>query len=239
LISEHQLAVNYPSLWSTVTPLSDGYWLMQNRLTERVFTPPLKPFAPTEFRAVINEVAYRAFLEFHRLRLDQDDRASIQQLIRSLTLDVINYVNRLSGSKKSLEANAFDSACMREAMALTFRHLHFFPNDDTIELSPAFHGCGSVSACFGDVISEGCLYEIKAGDRGFRIADLRQLLIYSALAHASKQLRFQNIALLNPRTGQFWKKSLNDVCLSIAGQSSIDTLDELVKKIIDLQQVDF
>jgi len=222
VISEHQLAQNYPSLWAQVTPLSDGYWVMQNRLTERVFTPPLKPTAPTSFRAVINEVAYRAFLEFHRLQLFKDDRAAIQSLIRSLTGQVVDYVNRLSAAKTHLKADDFDSSC-----------------NDSVVLSPEFQGCGVVSACFGDVISDGCLFEIKAGDRGFRITDLRQLLIYSALAHSSKQLTFQSIALLNPRTGQFWKKTLDQVSLSIAGQSFIDTLDELVKRFTEHQQIDF
>jgi hypothetical protein len=212
---------------------------MQNRLTERVFTPPLKPTAPTSFRAVINEVAYRAFLEFHRLQLFKDDRAAIQSLIRSLTDQVVDYVNRLSAAKTHLKADDFDSSCMREALALTYRHLHFFPQNDSVVLSPEFQGCGVVSACFGDVISDGCLFEIKAGDRGFRITDLRQLLIYSALAHSSKQLTFQSIALLNPRTGQFWKKTLDQVSLSIAGQSFIDTLDELVKRFTEHQQIDF
>ena len=113
---------------------------------------------------------------------------------------------------------------------LALRLLHFFPEHHPTTLRPRFRGCGLVSAREGDVLEGDCLYEVKAGDRAFRITDLRQLLFYAALAYSSGSLGFQKLGLFNPRTGAAWVRTLDQVCQSIAGVMAIDTLSTLVSQ---------
>jgi hypothetical protein len=90
-------------------------------------------------------------------------------------------------------------------------------------------GCGIVNSCEGDVQVGESLYEVKAGDRGFRVSDIRQLLIYAALAYSSDNLSFTKIGLFNPRTGMAWTKSIDEVCIAISGTKANDVLPRVVE----------
>ena len=95
-------------------------------------------------------------------------------------------------------------------------------------LRPKFLGCGVMSSVEGDLIADGCLFEIKAGDRSFRLVDLRQLLVYSALAYGGNALTFDRIGLFNPRTGLLWTRELDEVCKAISGLRSTDVFNLLL-----------
>src|SRR5690606_35885981 len=108
--------------------------------------------------------------------------------------------------------------------------LTYFPGQQSTILRPKFSGCGLISECEGDLIEGTCLYEIKAGDRTFRVVDLRQLLTYSALAYAEGALSFSEIGIFNPRRGVAWRKSLEEVCYALSGLRLNDTLSSLMEQ---------
>lgn len=224
MISEHRFAASYPSIWSRVAPLSDGYWHFENMLVTRE-TPPLNTRAPKTLRGVVNEAAFGAFCAL-RATGGTFDRSRVLSVVDAVTSEALVYVQRLS-PRATFQLQAFDDTCRREAVALTLRFLHFFPDFLPTRLRPAFPGCGLISPCEGDVIEGDCLYEIKAGNRAFRIIDLRQLLIYSALSYSAGSLAFTTIGLFNPRIGVSWSRTLDQVCHSIAGTHAVDTLSTL------------
>jgi hypothetical protein len=227
VISEHHFANNYTSAWHTITPLSDGYWHVENKLVSRI-APPLSARSPKLQRAVINEAAFLAFCSLY-------DKP--RPLVRQCVLQAVEknlgaaqaYVKRFISNEIETE-NTFDEACLKEAGNLVLRLLHFFSVPSLVNIKPKFPGCGLLSECEGDVILGKCLYEIKAGDRPFRVADLRQLLIYSALAYAGRTMTFNSIGLFNPRTGVAWVRSLDQVCLAISGTRANDMLPALVEQ---------
>lgn len=225
MISEHQFASGYTSTWRTVTPLSDGYWHMENMLTTRVFSP-LNQRASKEMRGVVNEVGFRAFSRIKRSNT-KPNRTNVQKAISESIEEAITYVNRFMSNSINTTSE-FDENCIRESTFIAFRLIHFFAYKDRIIIQPKFVGCGVISACEGDIVVDDCLYEIKAGNRAFRISDLRQLLIYTALAYSNKSLIFDCIGIFNPRTGVTWKRSIDHVCLAVAGQRSNDVLPILV-----------
>uniref|UniRef100_UPI0039EFD176 hypothetical protein n=1 Tax=Bordetella sputigena TaxID=1416810 RepID=UPI0039EFD176 len=190
--------------------------------------PPLTPKAPKGMRAVVNETAFLAFCSLHS-KPKPAKHDEILMAIDGQLSDSIAYVGRFS-SASPLAAEDFDDECRKEAESLVLRLLQFFPGVETTTLRPRFSGCGLVSACEGDLIEGSCLYEIKAGDRAFRVGDLRQLLTYSALAYAKDNLTFKEIGLFNPRTGVAWRKSLEDVSHALSGLRLSDTLSALVEQ---------
>jgi hypothetical protein len=226
LISEHQFANHYSSAWRAITPLSDGFWTFENLQVERI-APPLHGRAPKEVRAILNEASFRAFCELQPTA-NAVGRVEVLAALDSNLQAAIDYVARFSNSSEL--AADIDEDSRKEAVSLVFRLLHFFPTDARTILKPKFNGCGILSSCEGDLIAGSCLYEIKAGDRGFRVLDLRQLLTYSALAYASESLAFTEIGLFNPRTGVAWRRSLEEVCLAISGLRMTDTLSALVEQ---------
>jgi len=225
MISEHQFAGGYASVWHSVAPLSDGFWQVENRLTAR-FAPPLASKAPASLRGLVNETAFSAFCELQPAA-SSIDRATIQAAVDAALPNALAYVNRFV-TARSLTVADFDDSCRREAGHLVLRLLHFFLGRPRIQVRPAFSGCGLISACEGDLVVDGCLYEIKAGERGFRVTDLRQLLVYSALAYASRSLGFHKVGLLNPRTGVEWTRTLDDLCTALGGARANDLLPTLV-----------
>ena len=232
MISEHKFVTSFTSVWREVMPLGDNYWRRQNLLLLQK-QPKVKNLVAADMRGLVNELAFMAFCkmqsEIERARaLGQVSKdTTIPKALASCIPDVVSYINRLAFSQETL-ISAVDKDCLTEAHFLTENLLRFFPTIQSYELRPKFNGCGIVSACEGDLISEGCLFEVKAGDRSFRISDLRQLLVYAALAYADGALTFDHIALCNPRTGFVWKKSLDSICHSVSGQRTSDVLTQLI-----------
>jgi hypothetical protein len=227
MISEHQFATHYSSAWRAVTPLADGFWTVENLMVERV-APPLTPKAPKGMRAVVNEAAFRTFCSLHSNAKPIKRGDILTALDRGLG-ESIAYVGRFS-SAPPINKDDVDDDCRKEAGNMVLRLLHFFPGNESTILRPSFSGCGLISACEGDLIEGSCLYEVKAGDRAFRVVDLRQLLTYSALAYAKGNLTFKEIGLFNPRTGVAWRKSLEDVSHALSGLRLSDTLSSLVEQ---------
>lgn len=225
MTSETKFATGFTSVWRDVTPLSDGYWSVENMLTRRV-GPPIPNRAPKEVRGAVNELAFIGYtmLANKKKRVARDD---VHTTLKEVIPTAVAYINRLS-SAELLSEVSIDDVCLREAMQITLRLLNFFPTGTPSLIRPKFKGCGMVNACEGDVISGNHLYEVKAGDRGFRVSDLRQLLVYSALAYASNEVAFTRIGLFNPRTGMTWSKDLDEVCMSISGLRANDVLPRLV-----------
>lgn len=227
MISEHQFASHYSSSWRAITPLGDGFWSVENMLTSRI-VPPIAPRAPKHLRAVVNEAAFRAFCDLHGMTASVD-RAQVLASIDGRLAESVSYVSRFT-TTPPITTTDINDASRKEAGNLVLRLLHYFPGTTPAILRPIFPGCGLLSACEGDLIEGNCLYEVKAGDRAFRIADLRQLLIYAALAHASGAYTLTHIGLFNPRTGVAWTKSLDQVCLAVSGLRATDTLTGLVEQ---------
>ena len=227
MISEHQFATHYSSAWHTITPLADGFWTVENLLVDRI-APPLIPKAAKGMRAVVNEAAFRAFCALHS-RPKPVSRNGVLAAIDAKLAESILYVGRFS-SAPPLTTSDVDDDCRKEAGNLVLRLLHYFPGTESTTLRPRFSGCGLISECEGDLIEGSCLYEVKAGDRAFRVTDLRQLLTYTALSYAKGTLCFRDIGLFNPRTGVAWRKSLEEVSHSLSGLRLSDTLSALVEQ---------
>jgi hypothetical protein len=227
VISEHQFATHYSSAWHLVAPFSEGFWAFENKLVDRIDVP-LQSLAPKGMRAIINEAAFRTFCDLHP-RKDTLDKIDLIRGARTNFQAAISYVARFSNAPP-VDISDIDPPCEEEAAALIVRLLSYFRDHTTTTIRPGFAGCGLLSACEGDLIEGDCLYEVKAGDRAFRILDLRQLLTYSALAYASGALSFTKIGLFNPRTGVAWKRSLEEVCHSISGLRPNDTLSALIEQ---------
>jgi hypothetical protein len=83
----------------------------------------------------------------------------------------------------------------------------------------------------GDVLCGNTLYEVKAGERHFRLADIRQMLCYCALDFSAKSYGIREVALVNPRSGNILREDLDVLCQKLSGASSADVLGEIVNYI--------
>jgi hypothetical protein len=225
MTSEIKFSTGFSSVWKEIMPLSDGFWSVENMLTHRV-AAPITNKAPKHIRGLVNELAFIAFTRLANSG-KKASREDVSKTISESISEAITYINRVNPTEIA-SSKLIDETCIREATLITLRLLAFFPLGKPKTLRPKFIGCGFINACEGDVIFNDHLFEVKAGDRTFRVSDLRQLLTYSALAHTSGNLNFTKIGLFNPRTGLSWSKSIDDVCLAISGLRANDVLPKIV-----------
>jgi hypothetical protein len=136
------------------------------------------------------------------------------------------YIQRLSGSK----INEVTQKEIEESEELAYSLFLYFQNTDLNSLIfwPSFIGCGRLNSCKGDIVLENKLIEVKAGERHFRLIDVRQVITYLALNFCSKKYKLQDIALLNPRTGLVFETSVSILIESCSGRRPVDVFSDIV-----------
>lgn len=225
--SETRFALSHSGFWNALLPMGEPYIRTRNSNPAQ-FAPQMVSLAPASQRGVVNEFAFLLF------KASVDNATSPFQLpaevMSACANTAIAYVSKMPRNLGSSveEISAFGRI---EAQALAERLQLFFGRGPSalLDISPRFPGCGWVDEAEGDVWVAPTLYEIKAGERHFRITDLRQLLCYCALSFSAKSRKIEKICLVNPRFGTFIEEDLELLCLRTAGIDAARLLSEIVE----------
>ena len=227
MISETKFSRYSSSTWRSLTPTMEIFVRKINlELYEREFPLLVSNVDPSR-RGFINEIAFQLFAETRIIPFvtkEAEERATSRA--RQLIL-------RIEESRPS-DTSPLNFEEMRDAKEQLRRLGVFFENEAkgaTLELSPAFAGCGIIDACEGDVYFENTLFEIKAGDRNFRSIDLRQILTYAALNYSQSMRTIDLVGLFNPRLGISFCMGLDELCLEVSGRPASHTLSEIIRVI--------
>lgn len=227
MMSEHQFATGYSSFWREMTPMADAFMRAQNLMLDR-FCGPLESTLDPRSRSFINELGFRLFARYapsHK-EIESIKPADVS---KELIQEVINYVRRFSAVPNDSAGN-ISTHELHEAITLASRlFAHFKAILGEVIFLPRFHGCGLMGECEGDLFVRSILYEVKAGDRSFRVTDLRQLLIYCALNRGKSAYPIERVALINPRVGVYWAARLDLVARQVSGTTASQLLDGIVE----------
>lgn len=228
MISATGFAASHTSTWKMLAPTTDLYVKRLNAsMLTRVFAPLDSVTAPSR-RALINEIAFELF-------------SAVMRKETSARLDPIDLENATNAAKalvarmRKVDVEQIDrpsSEELRDSSEQARRLQAFFNANyekNAICVAPLFSGCGIIDSCVGDVYCSPTLYEIKAGDRLFRSADVRQLLTYAALNKAARGPDIIRLGLFNPRSGNAWVASLDEVCIEVSGGSADELLAEIIR----------
>ena len=231
MISEQNFSSSFTSVWHEIIPLADTYWRRENLKVVRQ-TLPIENVAPVGLRGFLNELAFETF-SLARIEGVQPRREQMLPIAESCIHSVAEYILRITGDESSVSFH-LDELCQDEVFGLARNLMLSFPDRRKISIRPRFSGCGVVSACEGDLIYEDCLYEVKAGDRGFRVSDIKQLLIYASLAFSKGDLNFSKVGLFNPRNGYYWERTLDRLCVELSGVRESDVLSNIAGSMTQL-----
>jgi hypothetical protein len=228
MISEKKLVVSHTSFWRSILPMADSFTRMMNSHA-RPFADPYPSTFPPQRNAGISELAFRLFDASGEFppELVADDVVDHPLTIR-LAANTRKYIGKLDGS---IEEGGITREERIEAARLWSRlSRHFRDNEGgyPIVTRPKFIGCGFVDDCEGDILAGTVLYEIKNVERDFRLVDVRQLLAYVALNSAAPRHRIEAVALLNARSGKFFRMRLNSLALAVAGVPASELLSGIV-----------
>lgn len=231
MISEQHFSTSFTSLWHEIIPLADTYWRRENlRVVRQVL--PIDNVAPITLRGFLNELAFETFSRA-RIAGIQPRSELVLSMAQSCIESVAEYILRITKDQRSV-SSTLDGLCSQEVFGLTRNLMMSFPDNKDFHIRPKFSGCGVVSACEGDLIYKDCLYEIKAGDRGFRVSDVKQLLIYSSLAFSKGELNYSKVGLFNPRNGYYWERTLDRLCVELSGMRASDVLSNIAGSMTQL-----
>lgn len=212
MISEISFIKNYPSFWDEFTPNSRDLVIEINSQSDNFGHFSHISFDEAKFRSINNMIAYKRFELLY-----QEQNVDIDLIFQELK-PVIELLPRTN-----IENYEINNPINIKAIDQISLNLYFFYQEKRITFNPLFKGCSFLSECKGDLLYEFTLTELKAGDRKFTIEDIRQILVYILLNFLSKQYIFENIELLNPRTGQYIKMALND----FIAKTSILSIEDL------------
>src|SRR5258706_7283407 len=150
--------------------MEENYVRICNKNSQQ-FCEPLKSSSPSSQRGVINEVGFRIFAA------QLEHVALSNELIERCKNEGFYHISRLRQLHRK-PVRMPDEADVFEAKELAMRLKSFFSREKAASITPfpPFPGCGWLEQCEGDVLSDNILSEVKAGARGFRSIDMRQLL---------------------------------------------------------------
>lgn len=225
MISERKFANSFTSFWREALPRAEGYLRRMNCSLERI-RPPLESVLPTdrESRAVINELGFRLFMRHAAGDVLTTDETN------SIAADVVTYVKRIENPLISPEPRVLTEGEIGEAREICGALAEFFTQAELRQLQfwPEFAGCGFINTCKADIIQDQCLIEVKAGDRSFRLTDLRQILVYCALAFAARAYQLDAIVMINPRRGVYYEASVEELSVECSGAKPVDLFSEII-----------
>ena len=221
MIDVSSFSAYHGAFWADHTPTSEHFVRRINlEYTERWSRPVHKPSQPIR-AALVAELAFsRSCARIDDVPEEQIERFAHEETIRRLlplTEDPNSLYDAISAVEEEqvfeLESSLRSFLNARKSVTVT---------------RPVFHGCGYIDSSEGDILSGSCLFEVKAVDRPFRSADVRQLISYCALNHSSRQYSLDTMGLFNPRRGIYFEAPIDDVSREISGQSSQELFDNIV-----------
>ena len=229
MISGTRFASSYTSLWQELLPTGEAFVRRMNLDRER-FVAPLDSRVEATRRALVNEVGFTMFKLSMSEGLSLGRTQYAKEDIDRIYLQAWETVQR-SQWFVGLEVDQPNETEYDEVIEIARRLRNFFRgfhSGKNITLSPDFPGCGFVDDCVGDVLAEQTLYEVKSGERTFRLVDVRQVLIYLALNQSSKCYGINKVGFLNPRMGLFHSLDVDDLVFRVAGKSSVELFSDIV-----------
>ena len=228
MISERKFVSSHSSFWRAVLPLGDAFIRTINR-NLRVFSGTYSSIFPSSRNAAISELGFRIFSEVnHTILSGVLGKAVDAPIVLALARETETYIQHLDRTEGVREITHEERL---EALVIARRLSGFFASYEPGQVlvsRPSFAGCGILHDSEGDVLAGSILYEIKNVDRDFRLVDLRQLLTYAALNSAAPRYDIDAVALLNVRTGRYFRIGLNNLSLAVAGFSAAQLLSEII-----------
>lgn len=227
MISEKSFARGYSSFWIEYFPWLNSYCQSLNKYNLERVSSPLPELDAAEHRSINNTIAF-----YHFRNLFNDPNFDIC----TSRDQAISYMSRFPRSATvSYSFSVMDRQVVETQVSRLKKRY-----DGNLCISPFFPGCGIIDNCHGDILQGNKLIEIKAGERNIQPADIKQLIVYSALdwLSPSNKYQFDEIEIYNPRVGYLWKNQLEDLLVSITDIPKEDVFEQIGKYLV-IQSEDF
>jgi hypothetical protein len=231
MASERQLIRGHRSWWARWSPGLDASLIMRmSTLESPAFgqalswgSPILSPLPPRDSDLVAESAfglfAYAAEANVAVELIPQDQ-------VRLAVKEATDRILILRGTGRSLEG-LMTPEHIQFAKCLAIQLLAWTSKlTGKLEIQPRLPGTGIVDHCHPDLICGNELIEVKMSRTLFRLQDLQQLLVYSALAWLGTNRQIEHVTLTNPMLGVAWRFELRALIREISGLSTSRFFDQ-------------
>lgn len=221
MISERQLARGFGAFWRECAPGLNAAFLATlrpggvNEACATLWAEAMPARAPARDNDITAEIAFGMFCAWL-----EAGEPGVRRIDDALVADVVDAaLSRITILRQGPPAagSAVTPSHLQDAFELADRLLgHLQAQGVKIEPHRRLAGLGQLQACHPDIIQGHTLIEVKMSAASFRSVDLRQLLVYAAMAYAGG-LDIRELALVNPRRGVTWRFSAQSLAWQVAG----------------------
>lgn len=224
MISETNFSRSYSSFWIEHFPWLNSFCQSMNKTMIQRVHPPIGINEDPKFRSINNIIAFIHYcnkINFSTIKIEKSVKEALIYAKRFPRNHVADYT-----------FNKFNKIIVKKQV----ENLQKQYKEPDI-LSPFFPGCGIIDSCYGDIIYNGTLVEVKAGERNFQPSDLKQIITYLALNWImDNPYIIKNICLYNPRMGYLWIYDIITFMQSITSIVKEDAFDQLTKYLLEESQ---
>lgn len=228
MLSERQFSGAFSDWWRWMAPRLGSRLMRSLAATEcpyRVrWEKPFQPSAPSADNHLVAELAFGLFYESHvqGVCVPSLSKAAVARVGDQALQRLSALSGNSAGSMSLASAEHFS-----DAIALALRlEAYVVERGSNIIVQPKLRGLGLLHPCNADLLVCDELIEVKMGTTWFRSKDLRQLLVYLALARADPSFQIGACALVNPRTGLALQFSTEGLIRAISDMTASEFFSE-------------
>lgn len=229
MISEKFFISSFYSFWQELLPTGEAY-LRSINMSSLHFNRPLESNTEPKRRAIINEIGFLLY------KFSIKSQTSINKIYNSNELENISrqsmqLVKNFQGTgdtELSFPTQEEQSEGLKIAKRID-EYLQEHEKNRLVLPSPYFSGCGFLDGCSGDLLVGNTIYEVKSGDRAFRLIDVKQILVYIALNFIENKYIIENTGFINPRVGTYYRVNLSEFSIASSGKNIIELLSEIIE----------
>ncbi len=229
MISEKAFVSSFNSFWQELIPSGDAYLRAMN-IRRLHFISPLESDTEPNRRAIVNEIGFLLYKSSINLltTISEIYKTSELESVSRQSLQLAENYQGLGENELSFPTQSEQDEGLQIANRLKVYFCEY-EKENKVLPAPLFRGCGFVDDCYGDLLAGNTIYEVKSGDRSFRLMDVKQILVYVALNFISKDFKIENVGFLNPRVGTYYRISLSEFSLALSGKNTIELLSEIIE----------
>jgi hypothetical protein len=236
MISEKFFIENYSSFWKELFPMSLFFIKGVNLKNKECVYHSLY----TEGRR-ISFISQLSFILAERVlmkKISKEELLTLRQADKSFSL-VFEYAKKQILQYPDADerlVDALDEGEFIDVIELAKRLITFFNYGDNIKFSPMIKGCGFLDNCYGDLLLDKTLWEIKCVNHSFKMNDFKQLFTYVAFNSISRQYDIERIGLYNPRNNANFEINVNEFARIVSGREYNDLCLSLISFVTNENQ---
>lgn len=219
MLSEREFLRAFPDAWALWTPGLGPAFLAQLRPAGSLqacvqhWADPLVARVPAAHNDLVAEIAFGWFsrAQANGCEVARLEPARVQAEVDD-AIDRLSQLRRGSGfaGHEVTDAHRLDAGDLATRL-----QSHLTSRGTPLRIHRQLKGVGLLADCHPDIIQGETLIEVKMSKASFRTADLRQTLIYAAMAHWNG-IAIRELMLLNPRLGLSWRFDLQMLVIEVA-----------------------